>query len=138
GSLGVARGTPARLPHHRTRHRLARRGAAFGWHVGRTLVHGDRIPRRLLHQLPPVPVGLPRHGLGSIRARWPVSSRRNAEGAVPDLLILAPLALEAAAVGRSRPAVRVLRTGMGPVRAAGSAERAAGMPARAVAVAGLC
>src|SRR5439155_1660864 len=43
-----------------------------------------------------------------------------------------------AAVGRSRPAVRVLRTGMGPVRAAGSAEHAAGMPALAVAVAGLC
>jgi 4-hydroxy-3-methylbut-2-en-1-yl diphosphate reductase len=56
----------------------------------------------------------------------------------PDLLILAPLALEAAALGRSRPSVRVLRTGMGPLRAAHAAERAAAVPSRAVAVAGLC
>ena len=31
-------------------------------HLGRALVHRHRLPRRLLHQLPPLPAGLPAHG----------------------------------------------------------------------------
>ena len=68
------------------------------------------------------------------RAGW----ARSRDVGPPDLLVLAPLALEAAAIGRSRPSVRVMRTGMGPLRAAHAAERAAAIPARAMAVAGLC
>jgi 4-hydroxy-3-methylbut-2-en-1-yl diphosphate reductase len=68
------------------------------------------------------------------RSGW-ARSRRDV---IPDLLVLAPLALEAAAVGRSRPSIRVMRTGMGPLRATHASDQAAAVPARAVAVVGLC
>jgi len=64
--------------------------------------------------------------------------RRARSQRVPDLLLLTPLALEAAAAGRSRPSIHVLRTGMGPAKAAHAAERASTMAARAVAVTGFC
>src|SRR5436305_8877490 len=56
----------------------------------------------------------------------------------PDLLVLAPLTVEAAAVRAGAPWARVHRTGMGPRRSARSAElarRAAGSP---VMIAGFC
>ncbi len=56
----------------------------------------------------------------------------------PGLLVLAPLAVEARAVRRALPHIRVERTGMGPKRAARAAEAAKGTPAGAVAVAGVC
>ena len=42
--------------------------AAIG-NVGRARVHGNRIPRRLLHQLPPVPFGLSFSALGRYLSR---------------------------------------------------------------------
>ena len=36
-----------------------RRHPATDGTLGRALVHGDRFPRRLLHQLPPLPDGVP-------------------------------------------------------------------------------
>src|ERR1019366_4911759 len=45
---GRARGCP-----------LAHRTAATGWQLGRAGVHRHGLPRRLLHQLPPVPSRLP-------------------------------------------------------------------------------
>jgi len=55
-----------------------------------------------------------------------------------EILVLAPLALEARAVRRALPGARVVRAGMSPKRAAAAAEAARTMPARAVAVAGVC
>lgn len=54
------------------------------------------------------------------------------------LVVAAPLRLEARALRRGAPGLRVLRTGMGPVRAGRAARRLASDPARALAVAGLC
>jgi 4-hydroxy-3-methylbut-2-en-1-yl diphosphate reductase len=57
------------------------------------------------------------------------------------LVVFAPLRLEARAVRAGLPAATVVRTGMGPRRAAGSASAAAstyGRDVRAVAVAGVC
>ncbi len=44
------------------RRAVPRRHPARGRHLGRAVVHRHRLPRRLLHQLPPLPDGLP--GLG--------------------------------------------------------------------------
>jgi 4-hydroxy-3-methylbut-2-enyl diphosphate reductase len=52
-----------------------------------------------------------------------------------ELVVLAPLRIEAALLGR---AGRVRRTGMGPARARRAAEAVGAEPARAVAVAGFC
>ena len=52
-----------------------------------------------------------------------------------DLLVLAPMAIEEAAV---RNGGRALRTGMGPQRARIAAARAQAIDAAGVAVAGLC
>jgi 4-hydroxy-3-methylbut-2-enyl diphosphate reductase len=54
------------------------------------------------------------------------------------IVVAAPLALEARALRRGAPGLRVLRTGMGPARARRAAERLRADPAGAVAVAGLC
>ena len=43
----------------RARRRLARRTQRAGRRLGRAAVHRHRLPRRLLHQLPPLPAGLP-------------------------------------------------------------------------------
>jgi 4-hydroxy-3-methylbut-2-enyl diphosphate reductase len=53
----------------------------------------------------------------------------------PPLLVCAPLAVEAMALGKSAH-VRVVRTGMGPKRSKKSAAKLASEPARAVVVAG--
>jgi len=67
-----------------------------------------------------------------------VTRTTGAEG----LLMLAPLGFEARAIRRGLRKIpgdlRVERTGMGPRRSRGAAMRAAGTPARAVAVAGVC
>ena len=54
------------------------------------------------------------------------------------IVVAAPLGLEARALRRGAPGLRVLRTGMGPARARRAAERLRADPASAVAVAGLC
>jgi 4-hydroxy-3-methylbut-2-enyl diphosphate reductase len=69
---------------------------------------------------------------------------RNPGGEGVGLLVLAPLGFEARALRRglaepqARAGVRVERTGMGPKRAERAATRAAAIPARAVAIAGVC
>ncbi len=54
------------------------------------------------------------------------------------LLLLAPMAVEAAALRWAAPGVTVVRTGMGPERAVAAAAVARRLPGRAVAVAGFC
>jgi 4-hydroxy-3-methylbut-2-enyl diphosphate reductase len=54
------------------------------------------------------------------------------------LVVAAPLRVEARAVRRGSPGVRVLRTGMGPERSRRAVGALRGDPAPAVAVAGLC
>jgi 4-hydroxy-3-methylbut-2-enyl diphosphate reductase len=54
------------------------------------------------------------------------------------LVVAAPLAVEACALRRGDPRLRVLRTGMGPARSRRAAARLRDDPARALAVAGLC
>ena len=56
----------------------------------------------------------------------------------PRLRVAAPLAVEAFAVRRGAPGVRVVRTGMGPRRSKRAAAWLASEPADAVAVAGVC
>ncbi len=56
----------------------------------------------------------------------------------PDLLVLAPLGVEASAVRRGAPWARVHRTGMGPRRSARSAELARAEPGSPVLIAGFC
>jgi 4-hydroxy-3-methylbut-2-enyl diphosphate reductase len=56
----------------------------------------------------------------------------------PGLIVLAPLRIEALAVRRGAPSAIVIRTGMGPDKAAAAALSAARNPARAVAVLGFC
>lgn len=53
------------------------------------------------------------------------------------LLVLAPLRIEALALGRHQ-GVRVLRTGMGPLRARTAAQTARAIDSPAIAIAGLC
>ena len=45
------------------------RDPAGGRHVGRAVVHRHRLPRRLLHQLPPLPAGVPGDGPRPVRPR---------------------------------------------------------------------
>jgi 4-hydroxy-3-methylbut-2-enyl diphosphate reductase len=54
------------------------------------------------------------------------------------IVVAAPLGLEARALRRGAPGLRVLRTGIGPARARRAAERLRADPASALAVAGLC
>jgi 4-hydroxy-3-methylbut-2-enyl diphosphate reductase len=56
----------------------------------------------------------------------------------PRLLVAAPLAVEAFAVRRGAPGLRVVRTGMGPRRSERAAAWLATEPADGVAVAGVC
>jgi len=53
------------------------------------------------------------------------------------LVVLAPLRIEALALGH-HDGVRVLRTGMGPVRSRAAAQRARALDSPALAIAGLC
>jgi 4-hydroxy-3-methylbut-2-enyl diphosphate reductase len=54
------------------------------------------------------------------------------------LVVAAPLRVEALALRRGDPNLRVVRTGMGPARARSAAERLRGDRARAVAIGGVC
>ena len=56
----------------------------------------------------------------------------------PDLLVLAPLGVEASAVRRGAPWARVHQTGMGPRRAARASELARAEPGSPVLIAGFC
>jgi len=56
----------------------------------------------------------------------------------PRLLLLAPLAVEAVALRGAAPGALVVRTGMGREHAERAAQKAAALPAGAVAVAGFC
>ena len=54
-------------PGGRARHPLAGPDPAGRRQLGRAAVHRHRVPRRLLHQLSPVPAGLPHQRPGQIR-----------------------------------------------------------------------
>src|SRR5205085_10061693 len=99
--------------------RLPRRHPAAGRRLGRALLHRHRLSRRLLLELPPL------------------SRRLSSDGPRPGprvtLLVLAPMGIEEAALGKSQ---RVLRTGMGPERARIAAARALAIDAGSVAIAG--
>jgi 4-hydroxy-3-methylbut-2-en-1-yl diphosphate reductase len=56
----------------------------------------------------------------------------------PDLMVLAPLGVEASAVRRGAPWARVHQTGMGPRRAARASELARAEPGSPVLIAGFC
>jgi len=56
----------------------------------------------------------------------------------PDLVVAAALAIEARALRRGAPGMRIVRSGIGPDRARKAAARLRRDPARAVAVAGVC
>ena len=133
--------------------------------MGRAAVHRDRVPRGLLHQLPPLPAGLPRHGARPGRPRGRpggpgarVATRRSHDdnpphsaaplgapaGSTPPrpgvpptgLLVCAPMWIEAQALRRVLPAGTVHRSGYG-VRSRARAARVAADGAGVVAVAGL-
>ena len=85
-----------------------------GRELGRAAVHRDRLPRRLLHQLPPVPAGLPGQRArplpgavhaashGSIHGAVPVERRGELPAGPPAtrLAVCAPLRIEARAARR--------------------------------------
>jgi 4-hydroxy-3-methylbut-2-enyl diphosphate reductase len=55
-----------------------------------------------------------------------------------ELIVAAPLRIEARALRRGAPDLRVVRTGMGPARARRAAQRLRATPVRCLAIAGLC
>ncbi len=140
GAAGAARGRGSGGGRaDRARHRLPGRDPAPGRHLGRAAVHRDRLPRRLLPQLPPVPPGVPgqrarpvpQPGGGRGSAMTDGTSMADAREPETDsgLLVCAPLRTEARAVRRGlavasypgapqqgRAAVR--RTGYGAARSA--------------------
>ena len=59
GAARAARGGRGGGQGGRARHPLAGGDAAPGRHLGRALLHRDRLPGRLLPELPPVPAGVP-------------------------------------------------------------------------------
>ena len=74
GAAGAARGLGRQARRagggqHRPRRGLAGAHPARGRDLGRATVHRDRLPRRLLHQLPPVPAGVPGQRARPIRDR---------------------------------------------------------------------
>ena len=111
---------------------LARRDPAGGRLLGRAVLHRHRLPLGLLHQLPPVPAGLPAHGARPLRARGALRRPRGQpQGGLMDRSPEPPARRAAADRLRARhraarPAQRrphaaraagpvtVLRTGMGP------------------------
>ncbi len=91
---------------------LVRTPAPRRW-LGRGALHRHRVPRRLLHQLPPVPAGLPDQ-----RPRAAARRRRGVPVTAPDWILYAPMRLEARALRRGLPAdAPVRRTGWGVARA---------------------
>ena len=84
--------------------------------LGRAVVHRHRLPRRLLHQLPPLPARLPGHG-----ARAAARGRRCAD----ELLVFAPLRIEARDAAGARRAGRCCARAWGRARARIAAARGA-------------
>src|SRR5438105_454363 len=119
GAAGPARRGRALVSGGGARRGLARRDPAPRRDLGRTLVHRNRIPRRLLHQLPPVPAGLPGAGAGPVR-------QRGGPAVTAEVVVFAPLRVEAAAVRGAAAGARVVRTGMGRARATRAVRRLAG------------
>src|SRR6185437_11318124 len=117
GAAGPARGGGAGQPRDRAGHRLPGADAAFRRDLGRALVHRHRLPRRLLHQLPPVPAGLPGQCTRQVRT-W--------RSLMTETIICAPMRVEARAIRHglraSENPPRVLRTGYGTRRSADRAE----------------
>ena len=60
---------PTSRAQRRARRPVAGRHPARRRHLGRAAVHRDRVPRRLLHQLPPVPAGVPGQRPGPLPGR---------------------------------------------------------------------
>ena len=78
--------------------------------VGRAVLHRHRVPRRLLHQLPPVPAWCSRSWRSAgTSGRWKEEATMDETG----LYVLAPLRLEATAAQRGAATARIKRTGMG-------------------------
>src|SRR5208282_2833259 len=118
----------------RARDPLAGHHAAAGRLLGRAAVHRDRLPWRLLHQLPPVPPGLPPERTRPVRSGPHIRRQRmtetiprprdrgagaGADESEPDPpLICAPLRLEAVAIRRGLRDLpdphTVIRTGPAP------------------------
>ena len=107
--LAVARGrAPAALtPRSSGASHCAGHLAAAGRQLGRAALHRHRLPRGLLDQLPPLPAGLPAH------CPWPVLGRSSSgtrslsgKGPMTDLVVAAPLRVEALAVGSGHACVR--------------------------------
>jgi 4-hydroxy-3-methylbut-2-enyl diphosphate reductase len=63
---------------------------------------------------------------------------KRSENAATELIVAAPLRMEARALRRGAPDLRVVRTGIGPARARRAALRLRAAPASRVAIAGLC
>src|SRR5919109_3499471 len=83
GAAGAARGGRA-LRGDGPRGGLADRAAEGRRRLGRAAVHGNRISRRLLHQLRAVPSGVPRDGPRSLGAVHFVSATAERSSALPD------------------------------------------------------
>ena len=77
-------------------------------------LHRHRLPRRLLHQLPPVPARVPGFGARPLPR----------EGRVNAAVVCTPLAVERSALGRALGQAPVLRTGRGPGCSAARLRRA--------------
>ena len=113
--LGAARAARRR----RARRSAVERGvdwlgahAARRRRLGRAVVHGHRLPRRLLHQLPPLPAGLPGDARSAATSRCASDTDRSAL-LVPSVRSrLEALAVRGAACGGA--GAEVVRTGMGP------------------------
>src|SRR5262249_46316179 len=95
--------------------------------LGRALLHRHGLSPRLLHQLPPLPAGLPAHGARTLRPRRTnrsaMSRSRSASPYGPPLLIVCALRVERFGLRarlRKDAADRaaVIRTGMGARAAA--------------------
>ena len=64
GAARAARGRRGRAAAAAPRRSTGCAHAAAGRQLGRAAVHRHRLPRRLLHQLPPLPAGVPGDGAG--------------------------------------------------------------------------
>src|SRR6185437_104852 len=102
--------------------------AAFRWELGRATVHRHRVPRRFLHQLPPVPARVPDQRARPLRGGGVMTGGSGGSGGSGGLLICAPLRVEAQALRRGLrglpdggESVRLVRTGYGPARSAAAA-----------------
>src|SRR5271169_6017671 len=108
GAAGAAGGR--RTHSARTWRRLADRQPANRRRLGRGPVHGDRLPRRLLHQLRDVPARVPDQRTRTLPSAAPAAG-------VSRTLVVTALRTERAALHRHVAGAALARTGMGPDRA---------------------